>query len=104
MKKLIALALIANIGLAHANWDDPKKPFNASNIQDKTLTITWLPVDNVQKACEAENKKRGFKPYGFAVQACSFWEGKTCTIITSKNPNMHSLGHEMRHCYQGNWH
>jgi hypothetical protein len=103
MKKLILSAVIF-ISPAYANWDDPNKPFSAiKNIHD-TVNITWRPVTNVQKVCEAESKKRGHLGFGYAVDACSFWEGNDCTIITSRNPTMHSLGHEVRHCFQGNWH
>ena len=104
MKKILALLLIANIGLAHADWDDPTKLFDTKKNKTKTMSITWIAVDNVTKSCDAENKKRGFQTFGIEVQACSFWEGNTCTIITNKKTSMHSLGHELRHCYQGNWH
>ena len=103
MKKLIlSLALVTSS--VYANWDDPLKPFDASkNIYD-TVTVKWLAVSNLQQVCEAESKKRGKGGFGYAVNACSFWEGNTCTIITSQKPSMHSLGHEVRHCFQGNWH
>ena len=103
-KTLFTLFLIAQIGSASADWDDPNVPFNAGDVQKTPMSITWLPVDNVQRVCEAESRKRGNNGFGFSFEACSFWEGNSCTVITKKRPNMHTLGHEMRHCYQGNWH
>jgi hypothetical protein len=84
--------------------DDPNKPFDTSNNYTTQSTITWRPVDDVQKACEAESRKRGFKGFGYGVQACSFYDGNQCTIITGKQTTMHSVGHEVRHCFQGPWH
>jgi len=77
--------------------------FDATNDKE-TVSITWRAVDNVQKACEVESRKRGNKGFGYAVNACSFWEGNTCTIITQRRVNMHTLGHETLHCFKGNWH
>ena len=103
MKKLIlSLTLVASS--VYANWDDPLKPFDASKNMHDTVVVKWLAVSNLQQTCEAESKKRGKGGFGYAVNACSFWEGNTCTIITSQKPTMHSLGHEVRHCFQGNWH
>lgn len=84
--------------------DDPNKSFDTSNNYTTQSTITWRPVEDVQKACETESRKRGFKGFGYGVQACSFFDGNQCTIITGKQTTMHSLGHEVRHCFQGNWH
>jgi hypothetical protein len=101
---LLILALVSNF--AHANWDDPELPFSTKPNKTQSMTIVWLPVDNVQKVCAAEIKKRDGKTLGYTVDACSFWEVEknSCTIITKKNPTQHDIGHEMRHCYQGQWH
>ncbi len=84
--------------------DDPNKPFDTNSNYTTQSTITWRTVEDVQKACEAESRKRGFKGFGYGVQACSFFDGNQCTVITGKQTTMHSLGHEVRHCFQGNWH
>lgn len=84
--------------------DDPNKLFDTSSNYTTQSTITWRTVDDVQKSCEIESRKRGFKGFGYGVQACSFFDGNQCTIITGKQTTMHSVGHEVRHCFQGNWH
>jgi len=101
---LTALLIASQITLAHADWDDPSAPFDATVNKTSTITLTWRVVDNVQKTCEQEYARRGHNVFGYAVDACSFWEGNNCTIITKKKPTMHSVGHEVRHCFQGNWH
>jgi hypothetical protein len=106
MKTKVAVIITSLLVASQATAlnDDPNKPFDTSNNYTTQSTITWRPVDDVQKACEAESRKRGFKGFGYGVQACSFFDGNQCTIITGKQTTMHSVGHEVRHCFQGNWH
>ena len=104
MKKLIVLLLAAHLSLAHANWDDPSKPFDATKNDYKSVNLSWVVTDDIQKTCAAEYSKRRLGKLTWEVEACSFWNGNQCTIYTKKKPNMHSVGHEVRHCFQGNWH
>lgn len=99
---VIASLLISNNTMAFN--DDPSSNFDTSANYTSSSTITWIPVDNVQKSCEAESRRRGYKGFGYSMFACSFFDGNQCTIITGKKTNMHTLGHEVRHCFQGNWH
>ena len=109
-KALLVVLLLASTSVFAIDEDDnPTKPFSTSKNMTNQSIVIWRPVSNVQAECEKESRKRGFNGFGYGLQACSFWEKTakgedTCTIITVKNPNMHSLGHEMRHCFQGNWH
>lgn len=107
MKKLLAILVAVNFGSAQAylgTWNDPLRGFDASKNQKEKITLNWRTVDNVVEACNAHSKSLGFtQPLG-PLTACSFWQGSSCTIITSKTPTMHEIGHELRHCYQGNWH
>jgi hypothetical protein len=88
--------------------DNPYSMFSAEENMVNQSSIQWRTVLDVQKECEAESKKRGFHGFGYPVQACSFWDkaitGNKCVVITAKNLNMHTLGHEVRHCFQGNYH
>ena len=102
MKKLFLILLLSSN--AYASWDDPIKPFDATRNQKLEMTIKWVVTKDVQKICEAESRKRGFSGFGFAVNACAFWKDDQCTIVTDKTTTMHTLGHEVRHCFQGNWH
>lgn len=78
-----------------------------SNVSEKVL-VTWETSKNVQKSCEKESKNRGLGGFDYKVEACSFWEDKNgvnaCKIITGKKTTLATIGHELRHCYQGDWH
>ncbi len=110
MKDLLAFVLVASIfhGTPSIARDEADKPFNTRDNKLNKTTIEWVPVDNVQKACEKESHRRGLGGFGYAVEACSFWTneitGNRCTIITAKVTNMGTLGHETRHCFQGAFH
>ena len=89
--------------------EDPEANFPVGNNFTNSTTINWVSVDNVQARCEAESRKRKFGGFGYAVEACSFWDKgpnneNVCTIVTGKSTNMHTLGHETRHCFQGSFH
>jgi hypothetical protein len=86
------------------DWKNPEAKFDARKLMTEKSTISWRRVDDVQKTCEAESRKRGFSGFGYRVNACSFWEGGRCDIFTSKSPTTHDLGHETRHCFQGAFH
>ena len=93
---------------AMATTEDPHQEFAASKNNTNKSTITWRPVTNVQAACDKESKRLGYGGFGYPVEACSFWEknalNNECTIISAKTVNFHTIGHEMRHCFQGNFH
>ena len=86
------------------NWQNPEAKFATSKNVTDNKQIIWRHTDNVQKECEAESNKRRLGGFGFALHACSFWDSTTCTIITAQQVTMHTLGHEVRHCFQGNFH
>lgn len=107
---IAAVAIIASFSVcaneAYGTYEDnPSKLFDASSVRHDTVTITWKRVDNnmVDKTCKLEGNKRGLT-FTVSSEACSFWDGLECIIITGKNATMHELGHETRHCFQGNWH
>ena len=108
MKKALVVALAiqsaVSFGATHNFDDNPSKPFDASSNARTEMTVKWLAVADVQSACERASRDVGNNGFGYAVNACSFWKNNTCTIITKDRPSMHTLGHEMRHCFQGNWH
>ena len=106
MKNIVAfLTIISFTTFANAeNWRDPESRFDATKSFTSISTIRWQITDNVQKTCEAESKQRGLGGFGFGVDACSFWEGSSCVIITGRFTTMHEIGHEMRHCFKGNYH
>lgn len=103
MKKAL-LGLLFVTSLAHADWRDPFEKFDTAKNFTNQSKITWVVADNPTAACAAERTRRGFPQYAGKVMACSFWEQTQCTIITSKLTDRDTIGHELQHCFQGNFH
>jgi len=99
---------------ASAILEDNAYSFYSTNKnQVNAVTIQWITVKDIQQSCEAESRKRGNNGFSYAVEACSFWDdrkdwsGKTkrdCRIYTTKKTNNDTVGHEVRHCFQGEYH
>lgn len=86
--------------------DDPNVPFDASVMRiSGEVVVKWKTTDNVQKTCNAEGARFGLvKNYRENIRACAYWRKNWCLIITGKTTTLHSVGHEIRHCFQGDWH
>jgi hypothetical protein len=78
--------------------------YNSKDNMVNRTTVTLRHVDDIQSVCETESKRRGLGGFGFGVDACTFWEGNTCTVILPKRFTKEMLGHEMLHCVQGSFH
>lgn len=108
MKKALAVALMIVSTSAFADLENPFTPFNARNNMTNKTQINWVQVDDINKTCESESRKRGNRGFGYAVDACAFWtvdKGQhSCTVYTKKSVDTATFGHEMRHCFQGAFH
>jgi hypothetical protein len=110
MKMKIVIFILLSMSIFHANayYEDPLQPFPARNNFTNQSNITWRYVANVQPECERESKRLGLGGFGYSIEACSFWQKRNgkdqCTIITGLNPNFNTVGHEIRHCFQGRFH
>lgn len=104
MKKALVVAFLAVSTMAQAGdiWNKNEKWDMSQN--QGTITVNRIAVNNVSERCEAESKKRGMGGFGYSVQACTFWTGDVCTIITAKKETHHTLGHEFYHCFAKGFH
>ena len=104
--KSILLVLLLPCAVLAGDWRDPNAKFNTKANRTESLAVSWMVVPNakVQATCEAVSKDSGLGGFGFALDACSFWQKKTCLIITGTQTTHAELGHELRHCYQGSFH
>lgn len=102
--KTVIIALGLAVSIAHAGTENPDIEFPAVRSQLPTSTITWKVATDVLAVCNKENRKRGFKEFTEAIEACSFWNGSFCLVYTKPKTTLHIIGHEMRHCFQQQWH
>lgn len=110
MKKLLMLILMIGLASQSMAQDDPylsaTEKYDATKKMTETSKITWITVDtkDVLKTCKAKSEELGAKNNFVNPRACSFWTKNYCIVITSKTPILGSLEHEIRHCFQGDWH
>jgi len=76
------------------------------------VMVVWMRVDDPQAACQ----KLSGQPQLFAIRGCSKWNqtdaaGKRVCAIYAPMPQSEmdtqrfvTLGHELLHCFNGNWH
>ena len=60
-----------------------------------SVAITWEEVDDVGPACFMPRQK---------ILACAFIDENPCRIVTYREPDWATLGHEVGHCFKGRWH
>ena len=75
------------------------------------VKIKWEAKNDVSEVClQAVQKSKDPKvrdgAYFTPPLACAVWYTSTneCTIYTAKNVSHTILGHEMRHCFEGQFH
>lgn len=85
-------------------YDDPFLPFKATNKKYPDVRVVWQTAKDVHRECNKSRVALGLHTFNNDELACSIFSGDECTIITSRYPTMHSVGHEIRHCFFGNWH
>lgn len=83
---------------------------NCASITPDQVTVKWVRVsaEDINKICKAND------PVPIVIgkyRACSTWsrDAKTCTIwapdfVINEREKMASLGHELKHCFDGGWH
>ena len=97
MKLTLIAALLFSSSVASAqsyNIQFEARP----NLPEKI--IRWVVVENVSAVCQ--NKMPALA--GQRILACSEYNNHTCTIYTGLVTDMAIVGHEIRHCFEGQWH
>jgi hypothetical protein len=104
--KSVFVALLLPVACWAQDWRDPNAKFSTKANRTEKLVVSWMvvPTGKVQATCEAISKDSGLGGFGFAVDACSFWQKKTCLIVTGDKSTHAEAGHEIRHCFQGSFH
>jgi hypothetical protein len=100
------LAVSSNV---YAQWDFDNsggRNFDMRQNTQKSVKITLESVapSEIRKACDRKSRELGNGGFSYEPIACAFWTGKTCHIIVPHKVDMRTIGHEVMHCFQGDWH
>lgn len=105
MKFLLLILILLPLSVVA---DNPYEKFDATRNMTNNTTVEWRQASNIQESCHKESIRRGLGGFKIKLEACSFWDknlfSNRCLIITGKKTNLETLGHEIRHCFQGSFH
>jgi hypothetical protein len=101
MRLLVLIVAIMLTGCAAIPHEDQN--FTAA-IGSDTVTIRWdrLSKIDLQKKCSSLTKKE--LNYHMEYLGCATFNKKYCIIYTDVNTTHQILGHEVRHCFYGDFH
>jgi hypothetical protein len=107
MKILIAILFL--ITSSSVFGETPYDIYNTDKNFTEISIINWVQVDDIQTSCNQQREIIGLSPYEFKVEACSHWKKdilhrNVCNIITTRKVSMWTMGHELLHCFQGEYH
>jgi hypothetical protein len=79
-------------------------PHHARLMND--VKVRWEVRENVAEVCGRAAKISAAQAWMTPPLACAMWNvaSKECVIITGKKVSHVELGHELRHCFEGNFH
>lgn len=109
--KWIAIAAAAFL-VGCASPDTAMKQFHMSENQhfhyeagSTRMTVQWIRVsdERLQRVC-ALTTQHPVRPGSVFLGCAGIDLAGTCIVYTSTNTSHQILGHELRHCYQGNFH
>lgn len=107
VKSATLLAMMALVGcqsISQAEYED-FTPMSEDDRIMKIIQLTWEVRPDASSYC-AQSMKNKSKAMMSPPIACAIWSAKaqTCTIVTPPNPNHVLIGHEVRHCFEGQFH
>ena len=70
------------------------------------VKVRWEVRENVAEVCSRAAQLSSTQAWMTPPLACAMWNvaSKECVIITGKKVSHVELGHELRHCFEGNFH
>lgn len=110
MTKILFLLSLFYFDNVYAELEkSPYQKYSTKNNFTNDVHVEWIIVDDIQKTCDDVRVKNKNKPFPYKVDACSEWGRNLfrqykCKIYTKKMVNNDTLGHEIRHCFQGSFH
>jgi len=93
-------------GAIPANESENFIPLTAEKRVMNQVKIKWEVREDVAQFCAKAAQMTPNQAYWSPPMACAVWNVpiKECTIVTGKETNHVTLGHELRHCFEGHFH
>ena len=103
----LIILMVPSISIAQWSFDNSgSRVFDMSKNMTKktTIELKYVESKDIQKTCDTMSRNYGNKGYSYGVLACTFFWDSKCVIVVPKEVDMRMIGHEVMHCFQGDWH
>jgi hypothetical protein len=104
---LLCLALVGVVGCAGIPPHEYEEftPLDSSQRQMNHIKLTWEVRADASAFCKQRQLDKGVSTQGTHI-ACAVWsvQRQECRIVTGTVVSHVVLGHELRHCYEGQFH
>ena len=109
MKYLLILVLVVLTGCATGptntvvlNFNEDQRFTTPAGVTARRIVWVTLSYEELQTKCLSIT---GTRPGAFKrFLGCAAIGGQSCTVYTATDTNHQLLGHEVRHCFHGNFH
>ena len=102
MKAITASLCAALLSGCSSMLTIPKEGMFEAKPKAGEMRITWVAVANSTAMCK-KLFPESMHHYPI-IPACAGWNELQCVIVTGITTNHQVLGHEVRHCFEGNFH
>jgi hypothetical protein len=101
MKAIVFILVVFLSGCAFLMLGTPFQAMDISKRITNSTVVTWELVDDVDATC-----RKIIPPVeeDTTIYGCTQWSTNSCKIYTGRTTTVAILGHELRHCFEGNWH
>jgi hypothetical protein len=78
------------------------------SVPHQQVVVSWERTEDAEKVCRTWFPS--FTPFFYRIRGCAKWAGNVCTIVApdfkseDEREKMATLGHELKHCFDGSWH
>jgi hypothetical protein len=109
MRYLLVLIILALTGCATnptntvvLNFNEDQRFTTPAGVMGRRIVWVAMSHEDLQKKCLALTGHRtgAFKMF----LGCATYDQVSCTVYTGTDTNHQLLGHEVRHCFHGNFH
>ena len=106
MLSLMSGCQSVGVGVIPSKEFDNFKPLPIEKRIMNLIKIKWEVREDVAQFCAKAAHMTPNQAYWSPPVACAVWNvpTKECTIVTGTQTNHVTMGHELRHCFEGHFH
>lgn len=102
---LVLMVMFIDMGRSENKWDQPFDEVYEPNIVHPRIDLEVVIVDDANKECKKYTNDINYQVEHCALQYKPRNGVRKCVLVMQRDElTMGDLGHELRHCLEGDWH